>query len=146
VKAAMTASPCRSKTSASQVKLSINWSINSQAPPRDNFIKRGSQRPLPRAALGPTRFALRAAAGLLTAHVRRILGNAESGPASQLHQFSPKGLTSTSNVQAEGGCCASHTAVAAMSSGFRKKLSGLSGMFRRVPGRSTTASITIKAT
>ena len=58
MKAAMTASPCRSKTSASQVKLSINWSINSQAPPRDNFIKRGSQRPLPRAALGPTRFAL----------------------------------------------------------------------------------------
>jgi hypothetical protein len=66
--------------------------------------------------------------------------------ASQLHQFSPNGLTSTSNVHAEGGCCASHTAVAAMSSGFRKKLSGLAGMFRRVPGRSTTASITIKAT
>ena len=77
MKAAMTASPCLSKTSASQVKVSINWSINWQAPPRDNFIKRGSQRPLPRAA-GPTWFALRADAGLLTAHVRLILGNAEA--------------------------------------------------------------------
>ena len=45
-----------------------------------------------------------------------------------------------------GGLQASHSAVAAMSSGFRKKLSGLSGMFRRVLGRSTTASTTVKAT
>src|SRR6185503_4441535 len=62
------------------------------------------------------------------------------------HHFSPNGLTSASKVQAERGCLASHNAVAAMSSGLRKKVSGLSGIDRRVRGRSTIASITTKAT
>lgn len=62
------------------------------------------------------------------------------------HQFSPNGLTSTSKVQADRDCLASQTAFAAISSGWRKKLSGLSGMFWRVFGRSTTASMMIRAT
>jgi hypothetical protein len=48
------------------------------------------------------------------------------------HHFSPNGLTSISKVQAERGWRASRTALAAMSSAFRKKSSGLSGMFWRV--------------
>ena len=64
-------------------------------------------------------------------HTALIGVSACIGNGKRRHQFSPNGLTSASNVQAERGCRASHSAVAAMSSGFRKKLSGLSGMFRR---------------
>jgi phage replication-related protein YjqB (UPF0714/DUF867 family) len=129
----------RDRLDAAGITTSIEDDLDLQGKNTRNICNRGRRR------RGVQLEITKGVRSSLIATAARVISSIMSS-ASQLHQFSPKGLTSTSNVHVEGCCCASHTAVAAMSSGFRKKLSGLSGMFRRVPGRSTTASITIKAT